>query len=599
MKRLILLFFILISLNICAQTNIVIDVSVKHQTIQGFGASDAWNIDYVGKYWSLANKTNIAEKLFSKTFDINGTPKGIGLSRWRFNIGGGSSEQGDASNIDALERRVECFLNGDGTFNWDKQAGQQWFLNQAKEYGVEQLVAFVNSPPRFFTKNGRTNSDNTDAYGSTNLKDGFSGDYATFLAKVLKHFDDKEIHFSQISPVNEPQFPWKNGQEGCPWKNMEITELVGELNATIINTGLSTKILLAESESYYDLYQDNGNTAKANQIDKFFSYSKPEYIGNKSQILHGLCSHSYWTDGDDVTLKKVRENAYNKAKAQGIELYQTEYNLLSKSYDNYLTNSIFLAKIIYADLTIANVSIWDYWTAVERERWNQKNRFYLIRLQPSGGDYADLTSGGSIGIDKNLWVLGNYSLFIRPGYQRIKTIGADDLSGLMASAYMAPDSSKIVAVYVNWGTDSIPVTQTISNLPTNLRVESITPYVTDVKNNLKVKVAITLGSAYTISPKSVTTMVIELNKTLSSTTPLKSEKDFVIFPNPSNGYFKIETQNDGFYNLKFSITDISGKTILSNQSYDFCQSQTINLSEKPNGIYFINSNGWIRKMIKY
>jgi hypothetical protein len=106
-----------------------------------------------------------------KPVNSNGNPEGIGLSRWRFNIGAGIAEQGNTSNIDLPERRVECFINQDSTYNWNKQTGQQWFLNQAKTYGVEQLVGFVNSPPRFYTKNGRTNSDNANIYISTILKD--------------------------------------------------------------------------------------------------------------------------------------------------------------------------------------------------------------------------------------------------------------------------------------------------------------------------------------------------------------------------------------------------------------------------------------------
>ena len=139
--------------NLWPQTNVIVNPTVTYQTIHGFGASDAWNADFVGKYWNNSVKSDIAKKLFSKNFLGNGNPEGIGLSRWRFNIGAGSAEQGTASNIEMAERRAECFLNEDGSYNWNKQSGQQWFLTQAKTYGVENLVAFVNSPPRFFTKN--------------------------------------------------------------------------------------------------------------------------------------------------------------------------------------------------------------------------------------------------------------------------------------------------------------------------------------------------------------------------------------------------------------------------------------------------------------
>ena len=41
----------------------------------------------------------IADWLFSTENDANGQPKGIGLSLWRFNVGAGSTEQGENSQM--------------------------------------------------------------------------------------------------------------------------------------------------------------------------------------------------------------------------------------------------------------------------------------------------------------------------------------------------------------------------------------------------------------------------------------------------------------------------------------------------------------------
>jgi len=586
MSKYLLSLLLIIPIAISAQTKVTIDASVTYQTIQGFGASDAWNTDFVGKYWSTSVKEDIAKKLFTKTFDSNGNPEGIGLSRWRFNIGAGSSEQGSESNIEMTERRAECFLNQNGTYTWTKQSGQQWFLNQAKTYGVENLVAFVNSPPRFYTKNGRTNSDNKDIYGSTNLKDGYYDDYAMFLTTILKHFEDDGTHFSQISPVNEPQYEWANGQEGCPWKNQEIKQLAGELNTAIVNNGLSTKILLAEASSYKDLYQMNDNADKCNQIYGFFNTSGSAYIGDYSQVLQGIASHSYWTDGDDSTITSVRQNTYNKSQEQGkIEVYQTEYNLLSKSYDDYLTNSIFLGKMIYADLTIAGASIWDYWTVLERERWNQKNRFYLIRLIPVGGDYGELNTGGTISVNKNLWVLGNYSLFIRPGYKRIQISGANNLSGLMGSAYISPDSTKIIIVYVNLGISSVTISQAFNNLPSDSEISSITPYITDANNNLQVQDAISKNSTYKIQARSVTTLVIDFENTSSSIEQKTDYSELNIYPNPTKGLFQIKVINPESGNIDLTINDMVGN-VTCRSNINGSQHQTIDKSDNPFGIHF-------------
>lgn len=43
----------------------------------------------------------------------------------------------------------------------------------------------------------------------------------------------------------------------------------------------------------------------------------------------------------------------------------------------------------------------------------------MIRLIPTGGDYGNIADGGTYESSKNLWVLGNYSLFVRPGYHRV------------------------------------------------------------------------------------------------------------------------------------------------------------------------------------
>ena len=113
------------------------------QTIENFGASDCWTVQNIG-LWNDSTRNFAAKTLFSKEFDSDGNPLGIGLSLWRFNIGAGSSIQGNESNIPDNYRRVECFLDKNGKYDFTKQAGQTWFLEQAKKYGVEQYIAFVN-----------------------------------------------------------------------------------------------------------------------------------------------------------------------------------------------------------------------------------------------------------------------------------------------------------------------------------------------------------------------------------------------------------------------------------------------------------------------
>ena len=47
----------------------MVNVADKHQVIDGFASSDAWTMDYIGKYWSNNAKEGIAKLLFSQKIE--------------------------------------------------------------------------------------------------------------------------------------------------------------------------------------------------------------------------------------------------------------------------------------------------------------------------------------------------------------------------------------------------------------------------------------------------------------------------------------------------------------------------------------------------
>ena len=129
MKRLLPIYFSFLlshfSLSLSpagAQTH-TIRTDAPRQTIQHFGASDAWSMQTIGLWPDTAAQVQIADWLFSldtipapsnsPSFGGGrgevvgqgevvgrgevGQPLGIGLSLWRFNLGAGSAEQGRES----------------------------------------------------------------------------------------------------------------------------------------------------------------------------------------------------------------------------------------------------------------------------------------------------------------------------------------------------------------------------------------------------------------------------------------------------------------------------------------------------------------------
>ncbi len=487
-----------------------VDVSTTYQVIDGFSASGAWTLDYVGKYWDSSAKEGMAKLLFSQNIK-SGSPEGIGLSMWRFCLGGGTAEQGDASGIEDKVRRGECFRNENGSYNWSKSIGQQYFMQKAKEYGCDQFVLFSGTAPVYWTKNGKGFS----ASGAhANLKDDCYDDFADFLATVAEHFQGQGYNISYVSPVNEPQYNWTSGQEGSGWQHSEIKKLAIELDKSLTAKGLdNTQMLLAEAAAWNYLYEDGNSGGRGDVVYNFFDTASPNYIGDLKHMPKLICGHSYWTDLTWNTLYDVRSRVYNTAKPYNLKIYQTEWSMMEEGYEDcpvyddasYMDIALAMAKVIHHDLVTTNVSSWSYWTAASQEQYSQKSRFYLIRLIPEGGDYGDIKDSGTYSAGKNLWVLGNYSLFIRPGYQRVDLNISEQSNQFYGSAYISPDKDKLVVVYTNASTKSVQMENTINGL--DRQVVSVEQYTTS--NSMDLRQESKSQQGY-IPAKSVVTFVYTL-----------------------------------------------------------------------------------------
>ncbi len=478
--------------------------------MEGFGASDAWNVDFVGKFWAEEEKLRMAEQLFSQEMDESGNPLGIGLSIWRFNIGAGSAEQGERSQISNPTRRVECFMGEDGSYDWSKQSGQQWFLRQAVEYGVPSLVAFTNSPPVSMTRNGLAHG--AGGYQS-NLLPEMRDAYATFLCDVVEHFEQQGIHFQFISPINEPQYEWKSTkQEGSPWTNSDIHDMIRSLDLKIRDRGLPTKILTPEAADWRNLFELKGKEEHSFQLTALFDPESPSYIGAYPTIENRFAVHSYWTNETEAEILRTRRQSRRLAENYSVQLHQTEYSLIALNRvkmhrpDDAWEVAQFIAKIIHFDLTEANVASWSFWTAMAEEAGDLK-RYLLLELKPERP--RDLTSGGTHLASKNLAALGHYSRFIRPGFQRVSVnqpapcadIGEQEL---LVSAFLSGNRKEGVFVISNLSKESIalPVLWSSNYNPVQTEV-----YLSNREHSLQRQDSILTNRKLTIAPQSIVTIV--------------------------------------------------------------------------------------------
>lgn len=480
-----------------------------YQEIEGFGASDCWLPNTIGIYWT-ADRPQLARWLFSKNINSAGQPQGIGLSIWRVNLGAGTTEIGEASGInnDNANNRAESFLSG-SSYDWNKAAGQQYFMQQALSNGVENFILFSNSPLVQFTKNGQGRSDSG---GYANLKEDCYDDFANYMADVADHFTQAGYNIAAISPVNEPQYNWEgNSQEGSGWQNEEVAKLTRELDKALTERGLSTEISIGEAGSWTSLYE--GTTNRERTINAFYNPNSNAFVGDLPHIGNIICGHSYWTHFNWNDMRNVREKVGEAASKYNLRVWQTEWSMLDAApedvdYDAQDAEwqiAQYMSRVIHNDLTLANCTSWSYWTAMSVERYSQRNRFELIKTTPVGGNYSnDFTAGGTIEDTPNLWVLGNYSLFVRPGYLRVG-LTHTETKNFFASAYMAPDNSKVVLVVTNYNKEN----GALLKMSAPEGTKAIYTYTTSATKKLE-QARFNIKDQVFVEPSSVTTIVYYL-----------------------------------------------------------------------------------------
>ncbi|AWW33300.1 xylanase [Echinicola strongylocentroti] len=423
-----------------------------YQTMAHFGASDAWSCQFVG-LWPDSKKTAMAELLFSRDQDAQGHPKGIGLSLWRFNVGAGSAEQGDDSDIKDEWRRAESFLKADGNYDWSKQAGQVWFAQAAQELGVPNLLVFPNSPPVYMTKNGKAYAND----GNPNLSEDRFDDFGNYLANVITGLEEKGLSVDYVSPVNEPQWDWSDaGQEGTPFLNSDIAGIVRSLDASLTASGLSTKIDIAEAGKINYLYENSDKPQRGSQIAAFFGDESEDFIGHLDHVGQAISGHSYFTTSPFTSAVQQRKNLQRAiSEVDDLEFWMSEYCILGNNggeingsgKDLGIDPALYMARVIHNDLVIANASAWHWWLAISP--YDYKDGLIYIDKNKEDGDFED---------SKMLWALGNYSRFIRPGFQRKGVVlDGDELqsANFLVSAFSSPEADEMVYVIVNSGIDEV------------------------------------------------------------------------------------------------------------------------------------------------
>jgi hypothetical protein len=309
---------------------------------------------------------------------------------------------------------------------------------------VKLFLGFFNSPPVQFTRNKKAFADK----GVCNIAPDQYHAFAVYATETLKHIKQQEsITFNYLSTVNEPQWDWSDGgQEGCPYTNREISNLVKIFDTVLQESRLSTKLIIPESGQLQYLLNSRDRILKNNQVEAFFNNSSAGFVGHLPSMEPVVASHSYFTSSPYPTAIRIRENISRKvAEIKGLRYWQTEYSVLGdnageingRGRDTGMATALYVAKVIHADLVAGNAAAWQWWLAISP--YDYKDGLIYIDKNKEAGCYYD---------SKTLWALGNYSRFVRPGMQRV-AVNVSGADSLLVSAYKDGINHKLVFIIIN------------------------------------------------------------------------------------------------------------------------------------------------------
>jgi O-glycosyl hydrolase len=442
-----------VHISLAAQTA-AINGSTTYQTIDGFGGENGgpWSWASSPFNWNSMTSGQVAT-FFSPT---PGT--GIGLSVYR------------SDDIDASGTSPQ--LPPD--------------IASAKLAIADGAVLELQnqSPPSFMKVSGNW-GDGTQS-GTTCLT-ASPATYAAYLVSLVQLYNSNGLPVTYFDVQGEPNDSGSansNGFGACGMNGAGVDAVTTAIGSAFAANGLgSVKIMIASafdyanSASYFDTcLADSG-------CDPYVSiYSGHGYGYPDNPVAPGSGGYPALSTGKHLWLSETADNG--------------------GSFDASMTAGLVLAQNMQAFLSVGQVSEYQYW----------ENGY----INDGGACQDCQLMDQTFTPTKRFYVTGNFSLFVRPGWQMIGATYQPQ-SNVQITAFKNPSTGSFAIVAVNANSGSVSQPFTLSGLSAT----SVTPYITDSGHNLAAQSNITVsGSAFTASlgADSVTTFVSNSSVTYTLST---------------------------------------------------------------------------------
>lgn len=412
----------------------------------GWGTSLCWWANVTGGY---SNRSNYAALAFST----------LKLNIVRYNIGGG--ENPGIANTMEYRARMPGFQPSPGVWDWNADQNQRWMLHRAIELGADRVVAFANSPPWWMTVSGSVTGSANGT--SNNLDPAHETNFVNYLATVVSNLTELDgVHFDFVTPINEPTAGWwtlGGRQEGCHTDATQQARIIASLRPALDARNISAGI---------DASEDSDEQSAINSLNGYGA-------GQSNVAL--IATHTYGAN-NPIGIR-------NLAAALNKPLWISEYGDGDAS-------GMQMARRIRNDITGTYARAWVYWQVVDKSGgWG-----FLYNPLDAGGDTA-------YSLNKKFYVMGQFSQFIRPGFQ---ILSVDDNTSL--AAYQ-PTNQTLIIVAVNDSTNAFDTAYDLgafATLPANASAVRTSP--TENQAALSPFAITNSGFTANLAARSVTTFIL-------------------------------------------------------------------------------------------
>ena len=425
-----------------ANVSVNVDYNNPRQTVEGFGASATWVANDLDKF-SAAKQGQILELLYD------------------------ASKPGAALSWIRVGTFLCNFNPSPGVYDWNHwgiQSQMRWIQRANAAYGVNRYMVSTWSPPAWM-------KDNNSCTNGGHVLSQFYPDLAAVKVEWLKNAKAQLGFEARVESVqNEPNM--KTTYDSCEWTTSELSAFVtNSLQPALAASGLTAKIMLPEP-AYYSSFDANWGNPLLNDP------------GTRAAVSI-VATHGYGRT-DDFS------KPCNSCAQHDKPIWQTEDSNLDGKYNGSIDDGMTWASEVSKAMNGGRFSAWFYWWVMTLQNDNQG----LLNVDPATD---------SVQVPKRLYVVGQFSRFIRPGSVVLASTSND--STLQATA-VRPTTGAVAIVLANTGRNSHTVTVNLSGLTSP--PASVTPYRTSATENQAqlAPVAVSSGAfTITVPSKTVVTLV--------------------------------------------------------------------------------------------